>query len=131
MTESFGGQTVAFLSVTETGQPGWGGIREDVRVATRCPGVRFRPYSSVETPVTQTDVTTERWKLTAPADAVALAVKGNGELLYDGTEHPELLDLDAESTLQFVFQVDGQKMPKHDMDGPVHHVTIMCKRQVG
>lgn len=126
----FGDQVVALVSVGRTGQPGWGGLRDKARVATRYPGVHFRPYSSTETPVTQTDVTTEVWKLTGPPDAIALSVKGNGELIYDGSDHPELLDLDSDAGKAATFQIDGQISPKYDLDG-VHHVTIMCKRQVG
>lgn len=129
--EPFGNQVVAFVAVTQSGEPGWGGLKQKTRTATRCPAVRFRPYSSTETPVTQTDATTEVWKLTAPPEAAALAVEGNGELVYDGSDHPELLDLEADSTRQFVFLIDGQRMPKYDMDGSVNHVTIFCKRQVG
>lgn len=124
---SFGGQTVAFIAVTETGQPGWGGLREKVKVATALGGCHFRPASSDEVDG-QTDVTTEVWKLTAPPDAAALAAKANGELVYDGTGHPELVDLDSDAGKQATFQIDGPIMPKYD-GGQVHHVTIMCKRQ--
>ena len=131
MSESFGDQVVAFVAVSQAGAPGWGGLKTKTRTATRLAGCHFRPVSSDETPVTQTDVTTEVWKLTAPPDAVVLAAKGNDELVYDGSQHPELLDLDADSTRQFVFQIDGQRMPKFDLDGSVHHVTVFAKRQVG
>lgn len=130
MTESFGGQTVGLVTVTEIGQPGWGGLRGSTRTVTPLEGCHFRPVSSVETPEGQTDVTTEVWKLTAPPAAATLAVKANGQLVYDGTEHPELLDLDSEAGKAATFQIDGQKMPKYDLDA-IHHVTIMCKRQVG
>jgi len=131
VSESFGGQAVAFVAVTQSGEPGWGGLKQKSRTVTRLAGVRFRPVSVDETPVTQTDATTEVWKLTAPPDAVALAAKGNGELVYDGSQHPELLDPEADSTRQYVFQIDGQRMPRPDMDGVLHHVTIYAKRQVG
>lgn len=127
----FGDQVVAFVAVTQSGTPGWGGLKQKTRTATRFPGVHFRPHSSDETPVTQTDVTTEVWKLTAGPEVLELAVKGNHELLYDGTDHPEALGLEADATREFVFQVDGQRMPKYDLDGSVDHVTIFCKRQVG
>lgn len=131
MSESFGGQTVAFVTVTRTGAPGWGGLKPTTRALTPLGGCRFRQVSSVETPETQTDVTTEVWKLTAPADAAALAVKANGQLVYDGSDHPELIDLDSAAGKAATFQIDGQITPKFDMDGSTHHVTIMCKRQVG
>lgn len=127
----FGGQTVAFVAVSQTGSPGWGGLREKVRVATPLSGCRFRSHTSDETPVTQTDVATEIWKLTAPPDAAALVVAANGELLYDGSDHPELLDPDSDAGKAATFQIDGPIQPKRDMDGSVHHVTIWCKRQAG
>lgn len=128
---TFGGQTVAFVAVTATGAPGWGGLREKLRTVTPLAGCRFRVLTSDETPVTQTDVTTEVWKLTCPPSAAALAVKANGELLYDGTDHPELLDPESEAGRGALFQTDGQILPKYDMDGNVHHVTIFYKRQRG
>lgn len=129
--EPFGEQVVAFVAVSETGEPGWGGLKQKSYTVARCAQVRFRPYSSTETPVTQTDSTTEVWKLTAPPDAVALAAKGNGELIYDGTQNPESLDPTADATRQFVFQIDGQVQPRYDMDGTLHHVTVFAKRQAG
>lgn len=125
---SFGSQTVAFVAVTETGPIGWGGLKAKTRSATPLAGCHFRPASSTETPDAQTDVTTEVWKLTAPPPA-ALAVNASGELVYDGTDHPELLDLDSDAGKAATFQVDGPIMPKYDLAGGVHHVTIMCKRQ--
>lgn len=127
---SFGGQTVAFVAVTETGSPGWGGLKPTTQVATPQGGVHFRPVSSSETPDTQTDVTTEVWKLTAPPEAAALVVKANGLLVYDGSDHPELLDLDSDAGMAATFHVDGPIMPKYD-GAKVHHVTIFCKRQAG
>lgn len=128
---SFGGQTVAFVAVVSTGEPGWGGLREKTRTATPLSGCRFRSHTSAETPVTQTDVSTEVWKLTAPPAEAALAVKASGELLYDGTDHPEALDPESDAGKAATFQIDGPIQPKFDMDGTVQHVTIWCKRQVG
>ncbi len=127
----FGEQVVAFVAVTQSGTPGWGGLKQKSHTVTRFPGVHFRPFSSDETPVTQTDITTEVWKLTAGPEVLALAVKGNYELLYDGTDHPEALDPEADASKEFLFQIAGQTMPKYDLDGSVDHVTIFCKRQVG
>lgn len=125
---TFGGQTVAFVTVTETGQIGWGGLKGKTWAVTPLGGCHFRPASSTEVDG-QTDVTTEVWKLTAPPDAAALVVKANGELVYDGTDHPELLDLDSDAGKRATFQIDGPIMPKYGQDNAVHHVTIMCKRQ--
>uniref|UniRef100_UPI003C30EB7C Head closure protein n=1 Tax=Mycolicibacterium phage Mycofy1 TaxID=3349809 RepID=UPI003C30EB7C len=131
MSEEFGGQVVALVSVAETGVPGWGGLKAKARTTTRQPGVHFRPASSTETPDGQTNVATEVWKLTAPPTAAVLAAKPGGELVYDGTEHPESLDLDSAAGRAATFRVDGPIMPKYDLAGQVHHVTIMCKRQAG
>lgn len=125
---SFGGQTVAFVTVTETGQIGWGGLKSKDRAVTALSGCHFRPASSTEDDG-QTDVTTEVWKLTAPPEAVDLSVKASGELVYDGTDHPEDLDLDSDAGKAATFQIDGPIMPKYGLDNSVHHVTIMCKRQ--
>lgn len=130
MSESFGGQTVGFVAVVETGQPGWGGLKAKARTVTPQSGCHFRPASSTETPDTQTDVTTEVWKLTAPPEAAVLAVKANGELVYDGSDHPELLDLESDAGRAATFQIFGPIMPKYDLDA-IHHVTIFCKRQAG
>ncbi|SKU70602.1 Uncharacterised protein [Mycobacteroides abscessus subsp. massiliense] len=127
----FGGQTVALVTVSQTGQPGWGGLRATTRTPVRLEGCHFRPYSSSETPERQIDVTTEVWKLTAPPEAAALAVKASGQLIYDGTDHPELIDLDSEFGKSSTFQIYGQIMPRYDADKAVHHVTVFCKRQVG
>lgn len=125
---SFGGQTVAFVAVTESGTIGWGGLKAKARTVTALSGCHFRPASSTEADE-KTDVTTEVWKLTAPPEAAALAVKANGELVYDGTEHPEDLDLESDAGKAATFQIDGPIMPKYGLDNAVHHVTIMCKRQ--
>lgn len=127
---SLGAQVIAIVSVTGTGEPGWGGLKQKTRVATRVAGVQFWPVSSDETPVTQTDVTTEVWRLIASPEAAVLAAKGNGQLVYDGTDHPELLDLDSDAGRAATFEIDGQHMPRQDFSA-LHHVTIFCKRQVG
>ncbi|AJA43310.1 head closure [Mycobacterium phage Sbash] len=131
MSETFGDQVVALVTVTETGAPGWGGLKGKARTATKVTGCHFRLSSSTETPDGQTNVATEVWKLTAPPTAAALAAKPGGELIYDGTKHPEALDLDTAAGIAATFQIDGPIAPKYDVDGQVHHVTIMCKRQAG
>jgi len=128
---SFGAQVVGVVAVSQSGEPGWGGLKAKSRSVVRVPGCHFRPYSSDETPVTQTDVASEVWKLTAPPAAAVLLAKASGELVFDGSEHPESLDLGSAEGRAAVFQVDGPVMPKFDLDGSVHHVTVFCKRQAG
>jgi len=123
----FGRQTVGFVTVTETGDPGFLGVTNQTRSVTLQSGVRFRPLSTEELQGLTAElkglaaVAGEVWKLTAPPDTATLAVKSTGEIVYDGTDSP---DLDSE-----VFQVEGFIQPKPDMYGALHHVTIMCKKQ--
>lgn len=111
---SFGGQTVTFVTVTETGQPGFLGIKAKSRSEVAVSGCHFRPFKTTEV-VTETDVATEIWKCTAPAEAAAIAAKSTGEVKHNG----------------LTFQIDGQIRPKYDLGGQIEHVTIFCKRQAG
>lgn len=121
---SFGGQTVALVAIAATGSPGYQGIKATSRTKTVVSGVHFRPFQTLETPDTETDVATELWKLTAPPETAALVAKSTGELLYDGTDDPA--DVKANR-----FAITGPVQPKSGLGAKVHHVTIMCKRQVG
>lgn len=112
---SFGGQSVTFVAVAESGDPGYLGLKTKTRTDTAVAGCRFRPATSAETPDGQTDVATGVWKCTAPPAAAVLAAKPGGEVKVGGV----------------TYQIDGPIMPKYAMDGTVHHVTVMCKRQVG
>lgn len=118
---SFGYQTLGFVTITETGNPGFLGIKEKQRSVELVHGCHFRQFESDEV-VTETDTATEHWKGTCPAEAAVLAAKSTGEVLYDGTLNPA--DIAANT-----FQIDGPKAPKSDLS-QVHHVTIFCKRQV-
>lgn len=120
---SFGGQTVALVVVASAGDPGYLGLKAKTRTKTLRSGVHFRPFRTMETPDAETDVATEVWKLTDAPDIVSLAAKSTGEILYDGTDDPD--DVEANR-----FQITGPVQPKSDLSR-VHHVTIMCKRQVG
>lgn len=120
---TFGGQTVGFVSITKPGTIGAYGLPAKARSVTLLPGCHFRTLSTAETPDTETNVATEFRKLTADPEAVALAAKSTGELLYDGTDSPE--DVEANR-----FQIVGPLQPKYDGDS-VHHVTVVCKRQFG
>lgn len=124
MTEVFGGQTVTIVTVAQSGNPGRLGLKAETRTPTTLSGCRFRPMASTETPEGQTDVAGETWKLTAPPVAAALAVTSTSEIVYDGTASPT-------QSIATTFQVVGPPMPKYDMDGAVHHVTIIGKRQAG
>ena len=68
---SFGDQVVALVVVSQAGVPGRFGLKALNSVATRLPGCHFRPVGVTETPDIETDIATETWKLTAPAEAAA------------------------------------------------------------
>lgn len=111
---SFGQQAIAFVTVSHTGDPGYLGIKATSRSDDTVFGCHFRPLSSAETAENSAyDVATEVWKLTAPPEAGVLAAASTGELVYDGR----------------TYQIVGPIMPKYNLDGTVHHVTIMAKRQ--
>lgn len=115
MIASFGGQTVTFVNVGQTGARGYLGLKAQSRSDTAVTGCHFRPASTSERD-SQTDVATEIWKCTAPPVAAALNAKPGDEVKCGG----------------LTFQVEGFVQPKYDLDGnEPHHVTIMCKRQLG
>lgn len=114
MIASFGGQTVGFVTVTESGEPGYLGLKTKTKVVVKVSGCHFRPANTTEVDG-QTDVATEVWKCTAPPVDAALNAKPGDELNVGG----------------LTFQVDGFVQPKFDLAGALSHVTIMCKRQVG
>lgn len=124
---SFGGQTIAFVTVTRPGNPGYLGLAAESRTAVQVSGCRFRQSTSTEQPEATTDTATEIWKCTAPPEAAVLAETSTGELVYDGTSDPQVPDI-ADGT---VFYIDGPIAPKFNMDGSIHHVTIMAKRWAG
>lgn len=131
LPSEFGGQTVGFVTVTQTGEAGYLGVTQQSRTVTLLGGVRFRPYSTEELAgLTSelkglTNIAGELWKLTAPAEAAALSAKSTGEIVYDGTDTPEYDEADTSN----VFHIEGFNQPKPGMYGQVHHVTIVCQRQ--
>lgn len=127
----FGGQTVALVTVAQTGAPGYLGMTSEQRTVVPLPAVRFRQLSGEEAAEYATNTTTEVWKCTAPPGSEALAAASTGELVYDGTDHPELLDLDSDEGRAATFQIDGPIAPKYRRGGTVHHVTIIAKRETG
>lgn len=110
-----GGQTVTFVTVTESGEPGYLGIKQETPTEVVVEGCRFRPLNADETPAGQTDVASGYWKCTAPPEAAAVAALSTGELKVDGV----------------TYEIDGPVMPKRTRSGVLHHVTILCKKQDG
>lgn len=110
---TFGGQTVTFVTVSASGDPGYLGVVEEARTETEVPGCRFRPLRTEETPDYLTNMSSEIWKCTAPPVAAAITALPDGEVKVGGV----------------TYLIQGPVQPKPDMDGTIHHVTIMCKRQ--
>lgn len=110
-----GGETVTFVTVTESGDPGYLGIKTKTRVETAVTGCRFRPLNADEAPDAATNTAVGVWKCTAPPEAAALAAASTGEVKVNGV----------------TYQIDGPIMPKRTRSGVLHHITIMCKRQAG
>jgi len=111
---TFGGQTVTFVAVTQSGTPGYLGLTGQTRTETAVTGCRFRPVTVAETSDGQTDIAAGMWKCTAPPVAAALAARPDGELKHAG----------------LTYLIEGPPQPKYDLDGSVHHVTVLCRRQV-
>ena len=111
---TFGGHTVTFVGVTTAGTPGYLGLKAESRSSATVVGCRARQLSSSETDG-QPDVASEVWKFTLPPVAAALAAAATGEITYEGK----------------TFLIDGPPAPKYNMDGTVHHVTVLAKRQDG
>ena len=103
---------MAFVTVSR-GTPGYLGLAVESRSSDTVFGCHFRPVSASETPEGTNDVATEVWKLTAPPVSAALNAHAGDELSYD----------------DMTFQIVGPVMPKYNLDGTVHHVTVMAKRQ--
>lgn len=121
---SLGSQTVGFVTITKSGEPGYLGLKAKNRALTLVHGGLFQPSTVAEAPDAQTNVATEVWIYTGPAEAAALVAKSTGELVYDGTTNPA--DVDANR-----YQIQGPPQPEHDLAGAVDHVVITVKRQAG
>ncbi|QIG58387.1 head closure [Mycobacterium phage Cornie] len=112
MPLEYGGQTVTFVTVTETGAIGWGGLKETTETTVDVPGCHFRPYTNDETGG-QVTVATELWKCTAPPVPAVLNAQPRDKVRVNGA----------------LFHIEGPVQPKRDLQGNLHHVTVFCKRQ--
>lgn len=105
---SFGGQTVTFKTITESGDPDELGVRDRVVTPVDVTGCRHRPLKSDETPEQLTNTGEQIWKTTAPPEAAALAARSTGILTVDGID----------------YRIQGGAMPYTDFSGRVVKVTI-------
>lgn len=110
---TFGGQSVTFVTVTHAGTSGFLGVVAESRVETVVSGCRFRP-AAVSEASDAVSVASGRWRATCPPVAAALNASPGGEVKCGGV----------------TYLIDGPPQPKYDIDGVLHHVTVMCKRQV-
>ena len=115
----FGGQTITFVTVSASGPVGFGGLQEDARTETPVEGCRFRPVTTTEdggtglSTTVSTGVSAGVWKATCPPVPTVLNAEPNGEVIVDGV----------------TYRIEGPVMPKPDMYGSLHHVTVMCRKQ--
>lgn len=108
---AFGGQTVTFVTVTETGTVDGLGSPVLVRTNIDVPGCRHRPLSAAETPEWLTDIGTQIWNTTAPPEAAAIAAKSTGELIENGV----------------TYRIIGGARPFTDMAGIPFKVSILSQ----
>lgn len=120
---TFGSQTVGFVVLTDTGDPGRLGMTAQTRTVVPVHGCRHRPLDASEAAQLETDVATTIWKTTAPPEAAAIAAKSTGELIYDGTDSPA--DVKANR-----LQIIGGSKPFEDFTDPFK-VTILAKKGSG
>ena len=121
-----GDQTILIGTVAQSASPGYLGLATETRTDVTVTGCRGRVLSATETAELALDATTEIWKWTLPAGAAAtaLAAGSTGEIVWDGTIAPT-------RTATSVWQIHGPIQPVYDLDGTVHHIRIIAKRQAG
>jgi hypothetical protein len=119
---SFGGQTITFVSFTDSGTPGALGTYTQVETTTSVTGCRHRPLAFEETAEYDVDIATELWRTTIPVGeyspelrAVVLAVKANDEIRVDGVS----------------YKIIGGIRHHVDMAGNPFKATIISQRQTG
>jgi hypothetical protein len=110
-TDSFGGQTVTFVTISLGSEGRF--ERESVPVRVDVPGCHFRPLGTSEI-VAETDLATEVWKCTAPPVDAALNATAASELEYAGK----------------TYHVTGVE-PFNDPEGEPYKVTVIADRYIG
>jgi len=112
---AFGGDTVTFISVTETGDPDDMGERPVTRMNVDVPGCLHRPLTAQETPEWLTDIATQIWQTTAPPQAAAIAANSTGEMRVNGV----------------TYRIIGGAQPFKDFSPNIFVVTILSKIEAG
>jgi hypothetical protein len=108
----FGGDTVGFKTITETGEPDELGQKSKTPSTVWIPGCRHRPLKASETPEGLTNTKTQIWKTTAPPEADAAAAASTGVLVFGADE----------------FKIIGGAEPFTDHTGALFKVTILSSK---
>lgn len=118
----FGGQELTFVTPSSSGQPGYLGLTGQAEAEISVSGCRFRPVSASEENASSeggsairstAGVATGMWKATCPPVDAVLEAKPNGMVKVG----------------EAVYTIEGPVMPRVDMYGQLHHVTVMCRKQ--
>lgn len=109
MTVELAGQTVTFITVTGTGVYDADGMETMTETEVPVDGCRHRPLRAEEAPQWVTNLATQVWRTTAPAEAAALAATSNGLLKVDGV----------------TYRIVGGAQPFTDMAGEPFKVTVL------
>ncbi len=119
---SFGGQTITFVSYTDSGTAGALGTYQQTETLTAATGCRHRPLTFAETAEYDVDISTELWKSTIPVGeysvtlrSAILAAKANDEIRVDGIK----------------YKIIGGVKHHVDMDGQPYKATVISKRHEG
>lgn len=107
---TFGSQTVTFETLVGTAVYDANGLEATTSVSVPVTGCRHRPLKAEETPEWLTNLATQIWKTTAPAEAAAVAAKSTGLLTVDAV----------------TYRIVGGAMPFEDFADPFK-VTILSK----
>lgn len=112
---TFGGNTVVVVTVSDhpTDKDRYNHPLE-VRTEVSVKGCRWRPLTFQE--LTQLgDISTERWRLTAPPVPAILNLSADDEVKVDGE----------------TFQVIGGPRTHPDMGGNPYKTTVICEKRTG
>lgn len=110
MTETFGSQTVGFVTLVGTGVVDEYGYETKTETEVPVYGCRHRPLTAAEATEALGNVAHQVWKTTAPPEAAAIAAQSTGHLKVDGV----------------TYFIIGGAQPFEDMSDPFK-VTILSE----